>query len=157
MFERWLGHLQRGARGRLLLLPSISGREEKHQLFGIIFSQGWTAPHRNGGKEETCMAKPEPTLSLPSWGLCPPGGSAPSHHDCPFTLSESFRRVLFLTTTGFLGPSSASPGHFEMHCIPSRVLVSAPPQASGAETHCSGAWEGASPDGGAIIPVGTPC
>jgi len=27
--------------------------------------------------------------------------AAPSHHNCPFTLSKSFRCLLFLTTTGF--------------------------------------------------------
>lgn len=118
-----LGTFRLGSLGRLLFLPCVSGREEKHELFGIIFSQDRSPPHRN---DEDCMTKPQHTLSLPSQGL-----RMQLHWDITAVPSPYLSPLVLIPDHhGLLGPCSASRGCFEVHYIPPQVLVSTSPQAS---------------------------
>ena len=120
--------------------PSLGGRKN---ISCLASSAAKAEPHLTEmvGRRRTA----QPSSSLPSpfpAEVSPPGSPPGSSCTEPARLSlhpvQVFQMHLIPYHHGLLGPSSASPGHFEVHCIPPRVLVSPSPQASGAEAHCSG-------------------
>lgn len=135
--------LSLGGRTNNSSLASSSARAEPH-------------PTEMVGRRRTVQPSPSLFSLFPAEVSDHLHAAALSPHDSLFTLSKSFRSVLFLTTTGFQSHPLLRLDVLKCTECHRRFWWAQHPR-HWSRGRCSGPREGASPNGGAVIPVGTPC